>query len=77
LRVLQPGYQLPSGFGKAVRDSVGSRRKYTRQWMDAWMAIFGKDFAGYSVGLDAWFPMRDTMPAAEFIRHYVPRGALP
>jgi hypothetical protein len=73
-RLREPNVQRPQGFGEALRDSLGSRRKYSSQWMKAWRAVFGNEVAGSSVGLDAWYPLRETMTAADFIARYVPRG---
>jgi hypothetical protein len=56
-----------------LSDVSGERRNSTKQFTDAWLAAFGTDMAGYSVGMDAWFPLRDQMSAAEFIDRYVPK----
>jgi hypothetical protein len=60
------------GFRAAMSDTFDrSRRPSTEAWMAAWQRTFGQDFAGYSAGLDAWFPMRDEMTAEGFIERFI------
>jgi hypothetical protein len=72
-RLLEGGRTKGQGVRAAVGDMSSERRKPTKQFMDAWLAAFGTDMAGYGVGIDAWFPLRDDMSAAEFIKRFVPK----
>jgi hypothetical protein len=50
-------------------------RTYTSRWGKAWRAELGRQNAGYLVGLSAWYPLRESITAADFIARFVPRCA--
>jgi hypothetical protein len=61
----------PAGFFAAILGSFGSRRRAAREWRHAWPELTSNDSEEYNLGLEAWYPMRERMPAAEFITRYV------
>jgi hypothetical protein len=63
------------GFVKTLATVLVVPRAYTSRWGKAWRALLGRQNAGYLVGLSAWYPLRESMTAADFIERYVPRGA--
>ena len=66
-----PDRHRPSALAWLLRERFGKPRVYTSPWEKAWRAAFGHDYAGYLIGLDAWYPLRKKMTAAEFIARYV------
>jgi hypothetical protein len=63
------------GFIKTLATVLAIPRAYTSRWGKAWRAELGRQNAGYLVGLSAWYPLRESVTAADFIARYVPRGA--
>jgi hypothetical protein len=70
-RRFYPNRHGPSALVRLLRERFGKPRVYTSPWEKAWRAAFGRDYAGYLIGLDAWYPLRKSMTAAEFIARYV------
>jgi len=63
--------RIRSGFMSVILDAFGPRRRAAGEWKRAWPEPTGHDSEEYNLGLEAWYPMRERMPAAEFIARYV------
>jgi hypothetical protein len=63
------------GFIQTLATLMVVPRTYTSRWGKAWRAELGRQNAGYLVGLSAWYPLRESVTAADFIARYVPHAA--
>ena len=60
-----------AGFFAAILGPFGPRRRAAREWRQAWPEPTSHESEEYNLGLEAWYPMRERMPAEEFITRYV------